>query len=386
VWQVIGSPGLRQRLLVATLSLAVLVGAVVALASRPDGEPPARLALTTSSPAPSASAEPSASPDSTSLPDDVAETPHPTATPTPLPIVSVPPSPVPTLPPVPVPTARPTDPPRFFVSVDGEPDADNHLVTLRRTKDGSVLRVLAGNVGERFVAKGVTASADGMSVYFARWDPDRCAGPGETGNQAWDVVRVPVTGGPAKVIDEGTWPELSPDGQYLAYATPPQVCGQHNLLVVLDVETGTKRTLRFKTTGLYERLSWSPDSTRVLGYHEGEPGTGHFVVDVTGEELYAKHVDLEGVSGAVLVDRDVVAAHAGDDEGTWIVLADRDSGRVIRRLFPAGNQTRALASDASGQFILVSDNGEARLAWGSAKDGRVPLGDYPSWDLAWLPD
>jgi hypothetical protein len=132
-------------------------------------------------------------------------------------------------------------------------------------------------------------------------------------------------------------------------------------------------------------MSWSPDSTRVLVNHEGA-AFDWFVVDVTGQELRTKHVELNDVGLPVLVSRDLVAAHSSDALGTCVVLADRDSGRVISRLFAAGNQIRALAADASGRFVLISDNDSERLAWGSVVAGRVPLGDHPAWDVAWVPD
>src|SRR5687768_12762220 len=99
---------------------------------------------------------------------------------------------------------------------------DGKVVVLS-SLDGMLVRTLAEGAES---AKGLSVSPDGTTAYFTRADPDTRCGDRPTDDiaryadsgRAFQIVSVPIEGGPITVVASGASPELSPDGRLLAYA------------------------------------------------------------------------------------------------------------------------------------------------------------------------
>lgn len=110
---------------------------------------------------------------------------------------------------------------------------------------------------------GHTWSADGQSLYY---------GATRSSNDGEELFRVPARGGRARPLgvppgSSISGPEVSPDGQWLAYTAYPAGWG---FVEVIPAQGGTPRRLSGDTTGVYQvGAVWYPDGSGLLfsDYH-----------------------------------------------------------------------------------------------------------------------
>lgn len=135
---------------------------------------------------------------------------------------------------------------------------------------GSRLVVLDSETGAevRTLAEGVEGplSVDDTYVYFEHPGDQACDGPTS------EIVRAPTAGGPAEVISLGLYPQVSPDGRFLAYAgfQPGAIreCATPPRLIIRDLASGAERPFSVPDDQNVQRfplvVGWSPDSRSLL--------------------------------------------------------------------------------------------------------------------------
>jgi hypothetical protein len=130
--------------------------------------------------------------------------------------------------------------------------ADFSLV-LVSSRTGRTERTLADGVAED---RGLPALASaGGFVYY-----DDAHGPTS------QVLRIPAGGGAAVVVGAGRLPAVSPNGEWLAYATDTSLSDAPESIVVTNLVTGAVRTWSFTTSRPdIAALSWAPDN-RTLAF------------------------------------------------------------------------------------------------------------------------
>ena len=148
---------------------------------------------------------------------------------------------------------------------------DQRLVVID-AENGAQRQTLAENVQSFF-------SVDDEYVYFSREADQRCNDIAIV----FEIVRVPLTGGPAEFVADGTSPHVSPDGRRLAYMTgsaaflafdedDPRLaeCRQGPYMVVRDLASGDERQYTVPGTtadpprASVNPLGWTADSSRLL--------------------------------------------------------------------------------------------------------------------------
>ncbi len=97
--------------------------------------------------------------------------------------------------------------------------------------------------------------------------------PGECVGLVDEVGRVPVRGGPVAVVGPGVFPAVSPDGKFLAYVrNASNPCdSDHDQLVVLDLESGARRSYVSSCRVDLEFLAWATDSVHLAYNDDAEP-------------------------------------------------------------------------------------------------------------------
>ncbi|MGD0239301.1 MAG: hypothetical protein ABSB59_03115 [Streptosporangiaceae bacterium] len=166
-----------------------------------------------------------------------------------------------------------------------------------------VLDPLSGEARRILVAAGVagtgvSVSPDGRTAYFAA----------RHGCQD-EIESVPVTGGRPRMITPGVLPAVSPDGKKLAFARErpsgaPAGCGypRRDDQVVVRALAGGQETVLTSGYGAARpvpatRLSWSPDSQRLLVTAGPAPDSGSWtlaVVDPATSRYYTPSVKNGG--------------------------------------------------------------------------------------------
>jgi hypothetical protein len=161
---------------------------------------------------------------------------------------------------------------------------------------GRVLRTLTTDDGLFNSTPQPTVSTDGTVFYDDSVAGSSTPGPGSP-PPIERVMSVPLAGGPVTFVALGHDPVVSPNGQYLAYATFAQVVTQFGAtpvvsdapegIVVRDLTTGASSTWGYSTSGPdIRRLTWMPDSRHLAFSMENLVGrVWHLstrVVDVSG--------------------------------------------------------------------------------------------------------
>ena len=270
-------------------------------------------------------------------------------------------------------------------------------------RSGRRLRTLAKDWGVRRGTPAMSVSPDGSTLYM---DRDRPIREGEcTRRLVEEIVAIPLEGdGGVRVVAQGRWPAVSPDGSALAYAAPLDsggACGDPTGVVVRDLATGAER--RWSLPGAAAEaddyvayLSWAPDS-RHLGFAEFSTKTRVRVLDtkrrgaLSDAPVTPLASDLSwagylGATGQFLV----VQKPAGSDQQASIVAVDPTTGRVTRKLLRFEKQlsdgntkdqiNEGVAADGTGKTLLITaarharETGNTLYRW-SDRDRRVrPIG------------
>jgi len=245
-----------------------------------------------------------------------------------------------------------------------------------------VLDPLSGEARRILVRGGVlggavSVSPDGRTVYFAA----------RHGCQQ-EIESVPVAGGRPRVIVSGLRPAVSPDGKRLAFVRPPGATAQagpcqsqpgDEEVVVRNLAGGTETVLRQAPQPALpapvSRLSWSPDSRRLLvSVAEAEDNEGWQLVVLdpatarywTAAAAYGgSAVPLPGLAGsyyregAYLPDGNlfvsqVCCAGVPARVTSSLMLEVTPSGQLIRQVaigFKDRDHT-SLDADPSGRWLL----------------------------------
>ena len=145
-----------------------------------------------------------------------------------------------------------------------------------------------GKLGEAlaftFKAWGPSFTRDGTRVaFFGR--------PGEerrllyVANPDGTDPRLVVRAGQDPDRGEGFLPIWSPSGEHLAYLVWAPGEESRVDLKVVDIATGTARTLVAGWQyAAWPPLSWSPDGDTILFSRENDPGTGLWAIDADGDD------------------------------------------------------------------------------------------------------
>lgn len=149
---------------------------------------------------------------------------------------------------------------------------------------------------------------------------------------------------PRQLVQEGSAPELSPDGKWVAYLSEP--IGD---LYVIEADGGEAKLL---ARGMYSTLRWSPDSERI-----------------------AANLDSEKRGGAELVSFDVESGKAttimrGDEPWGWSFSPD---GKQLVFAMAHGSNPNRFSATTIDLFVASRDGGEAKQI--------TETGDaaYPVW-------
>lgn len=274
--------------------------------------------------------------------------------------------------------------------------ANEKLVVLA-SEDGSLLRTLA-DAPDVASSGGLAVTNDGKTVYFARPLRDFCGEDTIT----TEIVSVPIEGGPLQVVASGHSPELSPDGQWLAYASGgPNQCGPRNLLVVQALGSGEFRQQLYEepAADYLELFGWSGDSSSLL--YSLQPDGGVFapkhVEPAAGGEPGPVELPADSYLATYLASTDSLAVVQDLRSRSRVVEVDA-AGDVRRVLFDAPQRRiwRVITADLSGSHLLFtthldpdeqtdvgriwrwSEGGEPVEIFKSEPDDRVA-------DLAWVP-
>jgi hypothetical protein len=268
------------------------------------------------------------------------------------------------------------------------------------SRDGHVIRTLATNVATFRSLPSLSVSPAG-TVYFNN---------GVSGGSlpVDEIFSVPVTGGAARHVANGTSPAVSPDGHFLAYIRNDNAAFTRNDNTIV-VENLGSRAIRSWTVreSEFSSLSWAPDSRFLSFTQVASHGTAYLVLDTTapGQKLGpARRIALApGVSWAGFMTQTpngtlgvgVISRH----KAISLVAVDARSGRIVRSLvtipgdLSTGNAVDGpegtIQADPSGQHLLVAATepkgyGSGQLyRWSIGTAGPIALGKVTV--AAWIP-
>jgi outer membrane protein assembly factor BamB len=295
-------------------------------------------------------------------------------------------------------TPRPTLPPGTPAEIVGW--TSNAKLVVLSTATGHVLRTLATNVS--ILAPGlpnVSVAPDG-TVFFESAAPSPSDSDVDTGDQ---IFSVPMTGGPVRDIATGSDPQVSPNGDFLAFISPDPAreAGEAPYLVPavgIDIAAlssgGTVSQVRTLPPGPAQvnqgasDLSWSGGS-KDLSFDLLNPSTDmttSWTIPVAGNDSLAaaRQITLRGTgltwNGYWGSNRrgapqglGVLTSASGHQE---VVSINPATGRPVDRLFaiPADICTATVPADPDG---CTSDFSNAVIGDGTATSilvgGAIPL-------------
>lgn len=267
---------------------------------------------------------------------------------------------------------------------------------------GRRVRTLAKDWGVRRYVPGMAVTPDGSTLYM---DRDRPTRGGEcVRSLVEEIVAMPLRGqGGPRVITQGRWPVVSPDGSALAYAAPLTsggACGNPSGVIVRNLRTGSERRWTLPETAIGSGdfvgfLSWAPDS-RQVAFAEFSTSTRVRVLDTarSGSLATARVVPLArglswsgylGSTGQFLGVREPVVS----GKPATIVAIDPETGRAagtlvrFRRQLSDGNTrdriNEGVVADRSGRRLLITaarlahEHGNTLYRW-SRGHGLRPIG------------
>jgi hypothetical protein len=278
---------------------------------------------------------------------------------------------------------------------------------------GKIVRVLAATNG--FGTPTLAVTPDGAAVYFGSGHlPARKECPSLARGFVVEIDRVQIRGGPVTMVAPGASPAVSPNGRLLAYtrdSTNP--CGgYHDELVVVDLESGARRTFRFRRPSPrfdLENLSWAPDSVH-LAYNQysAESPTNPKLIDTATAHTLDAAVPIPhaansnwagflGTTGAI----GVTQGNGSFVDPAIVVELDSTTGAVTRTLFRVpGGLAVANSMDGPEDTLLADRSGRDVLAIGllpvnapirhgalyrwHAGDRRPTLVADQIWAAAWI--
>ena len=199
-------------------------------------------------------------------------------------------------------------------------------------------------------------------------------------NGAWDVYTMDAAGRNIQqrtdTPERESKPVFSPNGRYVAYTLHIEGLAGLNdptPVLILDLETGTEKSIA-ADVGVFElEVSWFPDSDHVL-YGRGF-GHGFEVVKVNihdgGEEFVRR-----AIAPALSRDGLSIAARAGLDDKTHVYLYDVEARTREKTavLLPAPNWPVTLRWTNDGGHIYITDG-----------EGDQFLADIQTGDVEALP-
>ena len=152
---------------------------------------------------------------------------------------------------------------------------------------GHLIRTLATGVG---LFRGIphpTVSPKGI-VYFDQGVEPTPNVPVE------QIASVPLRGGPVTVVADGHYPDVSPNGRFLAYVADTDFTNAPGSIVVRDLLTGETKGWGHARAGPdISQLSWSPDS-KALSFTSAIP-----TPDKRTETLANRVIDTSAPSGSL---------------------------------------------------------------------------------------
>jgi hypothetical protein len=268
-----------------------------------------------------------------------------------------------------LPTSPTTVPEAPATTMPGTPWRPSPIVAVGA--DGAVV-VLDSTTGERTVelapvpasgaVVGVTLSPDGDTAWF-----DVCR-PGRPGS----IYVVPTDGSaPARRVATGSYPEVSPTGDRLAYIAGRSV-------VVWDLATGTERRWADSGTGRLAWLAWTGDGGLV--WVRGESQLVLLAVDTPGAEPRAVPGAVAGPGEVMYATlRSSVLVGDGPDDPT-VDRIDVGAFDTVSRRPDTGNAGgRDRAFDASGQWGLRTD-AYGNIVWSVGGGVGLVAEDYVAAD------
>lgn len=249
----------------------------------------------------------------------------------------------------------------------------------------------------------IAFSADGKYVYFTA----RLAGAEEPGSTDLDVYVTDFSEDtPFKVSDNDatdTAPTPSPDGRWLAWLAMdrPTYEADRQVVVLLDLKTGTRRALTRDTDLSFGSLAWAADSKSLIATAQKVLDTPAFRIDIAsgkvtelnlmaGAEAHiANLVPLPG--GRALFTRDSIGQPA-----EFYLSGDMGQARPLTDV--ATTRMGGLANIVTRRFSFTGANGDT--VWGQLtrladQTGPIPAILYihggpqgsfnDSWSNRWNP-
>lgn len=252
----------------------------------------------------------------------------------------------------------------------GVPPPPRRYVMLREGRvvvvDDGVERSAPMRDGVRDVR--VALAPDGTTAYVETWTTDSTQ---RTEIQEWSLSGDPAPTGRV-VLPGGTFPAVSPDGRWLAYARSGE---ESHLLTVRGVHTGAERVWAFPADHELQSLVWAPDSRR-LALMDLYGGEGGAIVFDTAEPPgpVAPRPTLPGTItlaswrggvGTLLGWRFGPHVEGSPDPGpsSELVEVDAATGAVLGVLFVVPTTDPVVDPDASGHHFLVVTRYDELYRW-----------------------
>ena len=269
----------------------------------------------------------------------------------------------------------------------GTPDeivawTSNHHVVVISTRSGAILRTLASDVAV-FEPGLPDLSVSPQGEVFFNSAP--IAGVSQPGAQGDQIFSVPITGGPLREVGAGFFPQVSPNGRFLAYVASNGVgeapymlpSGGITIATLAGDNVSSVQTLHpdARQTGQgASDLSWSPDSDRLsfsllnggndtttswtiaLASADGSLASAQQIplrpgLSWSGYWKTAKNGEHVGIGVRTSPPVDYPSTLAGSQA---IVTIDLSTGKAIERLFRINGAavcTTSVPSDCQADFV-----------------------------------
>lgn len=180
-----------------------------------------------------------------------------------------------------------------------------------------------------------------------------------------DLVRIPLGGGPEKVLLEPGpigGPAVSPDGRRIAYSFGT---GSEADVWMLDVARDTRTRLTFNEGGADWRPAWSPDGKLIAFSSAGAKGT-------SGSRLTVKPVDGSGQEKSLSAAGNLQVAGQFTPDGSTLVFSQNVSGNWgLWKTSAVEQAEHELVLDSPALEIAPRLSADGRwLAYQSTESGR----------------